>query len=652
MGISGNYFKYNGISSKQMYGLMIANMKTSYTDNPIEGEKKYITAKLPHEKKFRILGQTVENPYSFDIEFFTEQVITPAMHREIMKWLFDRPTFCKLEIINYDYNDTYYNCIIQKANDFVSGNHYGVGTHGYKATVMCDASWAWENKKTNTYSHFLDALHIIGTRDGSSVSFDTTYQAKLDLSMDGNSSQTIVPAGNNLFSPQGMLTGINGADIFAFNTGKISIQGSTVTSDFTVRFTPNLISGEATSNDTVFLPLISGQKYTFSVTNFGSVSLNQDMIIDVNSHTTVLSTSTLIANSTQFNSVTFTSDGSGITSIDIKIKNGTYLGAATDLGFQLEKGEVATKWEQPHPCSPSPSYPSDIDNVNNPMINIISPIGGNSYTTLVKLCKLSDSIFDTYNIISGVKTQIINNMTLTGTENITIYDNTKTNTIQFSLPVSNIAKDLLIRSNRFTNQIYANKDIEDNTIIMDDNQILIRINKSFLSTVDVDGFKTWLISNSTNILYQQSSATFVQSTAKSIFSEIGTNTITTNSTLSPTLHLSWYSDVPTFNFINSSDDIDISYPEITILVGTKGGTVGIKNIDDNYNIVQFTGTVPNEIITMDEYGQVKSSTGNSKYNSWNKHRFVLVGGNNHITSIGDVASLDVTYQNVRRCGID
>ena len=652
MGISGNYFKYDGISSKQMYGLFIANNKTSFTDNPIEGEKKYITAQLPHSKKFTILGQSVDTPYTFDIEFFTEQLITPAMHREITKWLFGRPTNCKFEIIDFDYEDVFYNCIIHQASDFKGGNQYGCGTHGYKATVVCDASAAWEDKKTNSYNQFLDSLHIVGTKTGSSVSFDTTYSAKLDLSLDGQSSQTVTAAGKNMFTPTGILTGINNVDIFALNTGTISIQGTTASSDFTVRFTPNLINGIASLSDSVFLPLTNGKKYTFSITsNISNDALNYDLAVNVNSGTSVLATSTALADSVNFTPITFMSDGRGVTSIDIKFKSGMYFSKAYNIEFQLEEGESATEWEQPHPCSPSPSYPASITNVLNPMINVIGSPNGNSYTTLVELCRLSDTVYDTLDIITGRKTQVINNHAFTGTETCTINDNTQINTIQFAIPISDMTRDTLLISNRFGTQTYANINVDDNSIIADTNQILVRINKSFLSTANVAGFKSWLVTNSTNVIYQQTYSSSVQSTACPITSCIGTTAITTNNTMNPTLHLNWYSDVPTFNFINSSDDTDLSYPIITITVGANGGTVGIKNKDDNNNVVQFTGTVAHEVIIMDEYGQVKSSTGNSKYNTWNHRIFILKSGNNHITAIGDVANLDVTYQNVRRCGI-
>lgn len=111
-----------------------------------------------------------------------------------------------------------------------------------------------------------------------------------------------------------------------------------------------------------------------------------------------------------------------------------------------------------------------------------------------------------------------------------------------------------------------------------------------------------------------------------------------------------------FNFINTSDNEDDMHPYIVITCGSTGGTISITNANDvddmgTSNIIQFTGLSANEMITIDNYGQVISSTGNSRYNNWNHNRLNLISGDNHITIIGNVSKLEITYQNARRIGV-
>jgi hypothetical protein len=105
----------------------------------------------------------------------------------------------------------------------------------------------------------------------------------------------------------------------------------------------------------------------------------------------------------------------------------------------------------------------------------------------------------------------------------------------------------------------------------------------------------------------------------------------------------------TINFISNSDYEDYLFPQsVAITCGTTGGTISITNKDDNNHLVQFTGLSANEVITLDDLGQISSSTGNSRINNWNGHRFKFRNKDNHLYVNGDVKTIQITYQNVRR----
>lgn len=105
------------------------------------------------------------------------------------------------------------------------------------------------------------------------------------------------------------------------------------------------------------------------------------------------------------------------------------------------------------------------------------------------------------------------------------------------------------------------------------------------------------------------------------------------------------------NFINTSDYEDYLFPQkVVITCGITGGTISITNVNDNNNVLQFTDLSANEIITIDDLGQVTSSTGSLRYDNWNKNRLKFVNKDNHLTVTGDIKTLQITYQNVRRIG--
>lgn len=143
---SGNYFRFDGTLSKQ-YDLRIVNIDTKTTGLLLDQERKYINTNLQSGTTFHTLGRKITDPFSFDIEIYTQNGLSMLQQRQIEKWLFDRMQYKKLEIINKDYADIYYNCRLIKPE---LNNYFGM--MGYKCTVVGDSPWAWENEKTVSYS--------------------------------------------------------------------------------------------------------------------------------------------------------------------------------------------------------------------------------------------------------------------------------------------------------------------------------------------------------------------------------------------------------------------------------------------------------------------------------------------------------------------
>ena len=189
--------------------------------------------------------------------------------------------------------------------------------------------------------------------------------------------------------------------------------------------------------------------------------------------------------------------------------------------------------------------------------------------------------------------------------------------------------------------------------------LLIRINKSRLSgwsdswtnAEKVEAFKTWLSSNPVTILYELAVPQTIAGTPQELKTIVGQNVIVNDNNGQMTV--SWYNSVQTpftFNFVNNSDDEDIMRPKLQFTCGSIGGTVSITNVTDNNNIIQFTGLIAGEIISIDEFGQLSSSTGLSRYDNWNQSRLYMLSGLNQLNVTGDIIKIIITYQNVRRVG--
>lgn len=103
------------------------------------------------------------------------------------------------------------------------------------------------------------------------------------------------------------------------------------------------------------------------------------------------------------------------------------------------------------------------------------------------------------------------------------------------------------------------------------------------------------------------------------------------------------------NYICNSDYEDYLIPNnVQITCGTTGGTVSITNIQDNNRIFQFTGLSPNEVISVDNFGQITSSTGNKRFSNWNGKILRFVNGVNTLNITGNITKLVIDYNNPRR----
>lgn len=160
LNLYGCHFEYAGVSSRK-YGLIFANVETSRLTS-LSGEAEAISIYNKRDKKNYFIGESFEKAaLSFDLEVVTEtdSPIEYTVRREIENWLFYRSDYCKLyidiaddwELESFEYIDgaqkrLYLNCRFVNPRKL----EYMDGVIGYRFTVECDSSMAWQDSITQT----------------------------------------------------------------------------------------------------------------------------------------------------------------------------------------------------------------------------------------------------------------------------------------------------------------------------------------------------------------------------------------------------------------------------------------------------------------------------------------------------------------------
>ena len=143
MHLSGKYFNYNNQSSA-IWGLFFAQVELT-PDRRRMGGPAYSTQynRLSHHHFLQ--QDTWEEPLSFDVEIVSDRVLSDAEVGEVYAWLFHEKAFRKLEPLSDEYDGVYLNCVFHAVEEIEGGVNGKYGAVGFKATMLCDAPWGWED---------------------------------------------------------------------------------------------------------------------------------------------------------------------------------------------------------------------------------------------------------------------------------------------------------------------------------------------------------------------------------------------------------------------------------------------------------------------------------------------------------------------------
>lgn len=161
-------FVFDGIPSERM-GLYLFN--TDSKESEISGGANLTlhTDKTNRSYKHNLLGVSEDKPLEFTLSFGSFDPLTRYDISSIQKWLFGHREYKKLQIVQEDMMNVYYNCILNNPKIITAGNI----PYMFECTVTCDSPFAWEKEKV--YEYTLNGAETVIVHNNMSDINDYTY---------------------------------------------------------------------------------------------------------------------------------------------------------------------------------------------------------------------------------------------------------------------------------------------------------------------------------------------------------------------------------------------------------------------------------------------------------------------------------------------
>lgn len=158
----------------------------------------------------------------FDVTFNSLTELTAEDAHLISRWLFGKQNFAKLQIMQYDLQDIYFNAFLTKPQTLYVGNTI----RGFQAHVTCDAPWAWCFPKTTTYTYTTPNVNVTTIINNTSDNNFYTYPSMvITVGAFSNATINIINTTDNsrLFS----FTGMSAGEVLTVNNDLQIITSST-----------------------------------------------------------------------------------------------------------------------------------------------------------------------------------------------------------------------------------------------------------------------------------------------------------------------------------------------------------------------------------------------------------------------------------------
>ena len=117
------------------------------SSSPSGADVEIIEDYLVRRSKPYFYGTKFTSKLEFTLSVFSEDEISRIKLQSIEQWLFGKKEYKKLQILQCDTYDIYFNCILTEGSIIAVGNQ----VYGIQCRVICDAPWGWGKGIKKTY---------------------------------------------------------------------------------------------------------------------------------------------------------------------------------------------------------------------------------------------------------------------------------------------------------------------------------------------------------------------------------------------------------------------------------------------------------------------------------------------------------------------
>lgn len=212
-------FVFDGIPSETYDLFLISNGGAGVIENSGSNSVELYTQTVYRNPKPYLFGTQQSNVLTFTLSFASLKPISALKQQVIQKWLFGHNTYKKLQIMQCDMDNVYFNCILNNPTVTTVGNY----AYYMTCDVVCDAPWAWEFPKKYSYGPFTVEGSFVHNNT-SDNNYYTMPKITVQISDYGNTFQITNITDNN--SSCGF-TNLSPSEILTIDSERAIIKSST-----------------------------------------------------------------------------------------------------------------------------------------------------------------------------------------------------------------------------------------------------------------------------------------------------------------------------------------------------------------------------------------------------------------------------------------
>lgn len=150
MSFIANSFIFNDVPSEIYDLVIITENGAAVVDTAATNSVNLYTDEIYRNPKPYFYGVQQTPVLTFSLTFGSLKPIDRIKQQDIQEWLFGQMNYKKLQIMQCDMYDVYFNCFLTDPK----ATYVGGVSYAFKCTVTCDAPWAWAFEKTKSFGPF------------------------------------------------------------------------------------------------------------------------------------------------------------------------------------------------------------------------------------------------------------------------------------------------------------------------------------------------------------------------------------------------------------------------------------------------------------------------------------------------------------------